>query len=201
MNHLAHFKLAAATPDLLVGNVLADFVKGRLTGHYPASVERGIRLHRAIDAFTDSHPVILASHRHLDPGYGRYGGIITDIIFDHFLAIEWQRFDSRALNEFCETSLRQVLCLSHLLSPAAVDRMEHMLNHRSMQQYTQTDFIKRSFIYLSGRLKRDNPLHLAYGQFEQHNDALKQAFDSFFPELEDFARDWLETNNLQEPMK
>ena len=198
MNHLAHFKLAAATPDLLTGNVLADVVKGRLVGRYPAPVERGIKLHRAIDAFTDSHPVVLASHRRFDPRYRRYGGIITDIVFDHFLALEWQRFDSRPLDDFCETSLRQVLASSHLLSPPAIDRMQRMLKHQSMQGYTQTAFIDRSFVYLATRLTRDNPLHLAYSQFEEQNAALKQDFDTFFPALEQFARSWLETNDIQE---
>mgnify|MGYP003629303282 FL=1 len=68
MNYLAHFHLAqqlasrcglderdAMQQGLLIGGLLGDFVKGPLRGNYPATWEVGIRLHRRIDALTDSH--------------------------------------------------------------------------------------------------------------------------------------------------
>ena len=192
MNHLAHIKLASATPQLLVGNFLADDIKGRLNGQYSPEIKLGIQLHRVIDAFTDTHPVVLYSHTRLDRKYRRYGGIITDIIFDHFLAVDWQQYDDRPLNLFCRDILHQVLNHSELLPAATLERCQRMQAHRSLEQYGETAFIEHSFNYLSGRFKRENPLANAYCQFEEFGDDLKADFKEFFPQLESFVADWIE---------
>ncbi len=63
MNFLGHLYLAGNEPLVIVGNFMADAVKGRDLSRFPAAVEQGIRRHRAIDAFTDEHPLQLAGRR------------------------------------------------------------------------------------------------------------------------------------------
>ncbi len=55
MNYLAHAYLSFNMPDILVGNMISDFIKGKKQFDYPLPVQKGIRLHRAIDTFTDTH--------------------------------------------------------------------------------------------------------------------------------------------------
>ena len=119
MNYLAHFKLAAEHPELLVGNLLADHVKGKLNGRFDVGIESGIRLHRAIDAFTDSHHLVQSSHARFHCKYRRYGGIITDLAFDHFLAVNWNQYDSRPLGVFCRDTTNKIMPVSytHLTLP------------------------------------------------------------------------------------
>jgi len=50
MNFLAHTLLARANPELLLGGILGDFVKGDIARHHDGELARGIRLHRRIDA-------------------------------------------------------------------------------------------------------------------------------------------------------
>ncbi len=197
MNHLAHFKLASGHPKLLVGNLLADHVKGRLNGQFDAGIETGIRLHRAIDAYTDSHPVVTSSHARLDAPYRRYGGIITDIVYDHFLAVHWRSFEQRSLEDFCQTSLGEVMDYHQYLSAPAKERTLRMQRSKSMEHYGSPDFIERSFVYLSGRLKRKNPLASGFTQFEKHKNSLESDFMAFFPALQKFASDWVEQHNKQ----
>ena len=71
MNHLAHFYLAHPHEELMVGGFLGDFVKGKLSGKHPHRIELGIRLHRAIDAYTDQHPIVKQSQRRFDPAFRR----------------------------------------------------------------------------------------------------------------------------------
>ena len=53
MKYLAHFHLAGIDEGLISGALLGDFVKGPLRGDFDAAVERGISLHRNIDAFSE----------------------------------------------------------------------------------------------------------------------------------------------------
>lgn len=197
MNHLAHFTLAAGSSDLLIGNLLADDVKGRLSGRFSPGITAGIQLHRSIDAFTDAHPLVRESHARFDKPYRRYGGIITDIVYDHFLARSWLRYHSESLENFCARSLADVLMHAHQLSEASLLRATHMQANKSMEQYGNTTFIKRSFIYLSGKLKRDNPLASGFTQFEKHAHSLEADFTEFFPKLVTFADNWVQLHTAQ----
>lgn len=79
MNYLAHLHLGGPLPEQLLGSLYGDFVKGRLEGRFSAPLEAGIRLHRQIDAFTDSHPLVLAAIGRFPAERRRYAGIIVDV--------------------------------------------------------------------------------------------------------------------------
>ena len=194
MNYLAHFKLAENHPELLVGNVLADHVKGTLVGQFDQGIESGIRLHRAIDAFTDAHPLVRASHARLAYEYRRYGGIITDIVFDHFLAINWNHYDNRPLDSFCRDTTKEIMRYKNVLIVPAKEQIERMIETKSMEHYIDPTFIRNSLIYLSRKLKRKNPLESGYSQFKIFEQALKNDFLFFFPELQNFAHSWIQKN-------
>lgn len=88
MNYLAHAVLSFQQPDLLTGNMISDFVKGKQQYYYSAGIQKGIQLHRAIDTFTDSHLAIRAAKQLLKPASGGYAGPFVDIAFDHFLSLD-----------------------------------------------------------------------------------------------------------------
>ena len=200
MNHLAHFALTDNSPDTLVGSFLGDYVKGRLKGEYPHAVERGIRLHRAIDAFTDSHPIVKRSHLRFDRAFYRYGGIMTDIIYDYFLARSWQRYHHTALHQFSRQTLATLLAYRHTLPGRANRTAVRMYEMNALAGYGSEAYIERSFIYLSNRLTRRNPLDLGFLQFLEHRHALKGDFADFYPELSVFSRDWMINNPRQDQL-
>src|SRR4051812_17048427 len=97
MNWLAHLLLSEKTPAFWLGNLLPDLVSATVLRSLPPEFQPGIRRHLQIDAFTDSHPLFRQSILRLDPDFRRYGGIIIDILYDHFLASEWERFAAGTL--------------------------------------------------------------------------------------------------------
>ncbi len=100
MNYLAHLFLAGTDADSLIGNLAGDFVKGRIGDDVPPGIAAGIRQHRRVDAFTDSHPAVAAFSRVLSPEYGHYARVIADVFFDHFLAVDFRRYASEPLEAF-----------------------------------------------------------------------------------------------------
>ena len=103
MNYLAHLYLAEVSGTSLVGNFLGDFIKGRLEqAHLPKEYEVGVSLHRKIDVFTDSHPVVLRSRTRISKLRRRYAGIVIDMAYDHFLALNWTGYCDMPLNQLVQ---------------------------------------------------------------------------------------------------
>jgi acyl carrier protein phosphodiesterase len=100
LNYLAHLFLAADSAESLIGNLAGDFVKGRISDTLPAGIAEGIRNHRRVDAFTDSHPSVAAFRRVLIPEHGHYARVIADVFFDHFLAVDFTRYAPESLDAF-----------------------------------------------------------------------------------------------------
>ncbi len=102
MNYLAHLHLGGPQPAQLLGSLYGDFVKGRLQGQWPGEIERAIQLHRRIDAFTDSHPLVHAAKRRFPLERRRFAGVLLDVFFDHCLARDWNDYADEPLPQFVE---------------------------------------------------------------------------------------------------
>ena len=102
MNFLAHLYLSGNDENLLFGNFIGDSVKGQQYLRFSEEVQKGILLHRFIDHYTDSHPLVKESCKRLYPKFKRYSGIINDIIYDYFLANNWQLFHEEELKIYCQ---------------------------------------------------------------------------------------------------
>ena len=89
MNFLAHIYLSGDNDLIKIGNFMADGIRGKHYEYLPAEVQKGIVLHRAIDTYTDSHPIFRQSTKRLHHRYHHYAGVIVDVFYDHFLAKNW----------------------------------------------------------------------------------------------------------------
>ncbi len=92
MNYLAHLYLSGSNEDVLVGNYIADGIKGEDKSNYKPGVIKGVQLHKKIDDFTDTHPIFKTSAKRLTENYGHYAWVIVDIYYDHFLANNWNKY-------------------------------------------------------------------------------------------------------------
>ena len=189
MNHLAHFKVSYPEPGLVIGGFLGDYIKGPLTGKLPDSLERGVRLHRAVDAFADGHETTRTSISRFDPQFRRVGSIMVDIIYDYFLAKRWSSFHDEPLEAFSE-SVFSLITECGELPETARETATRMHQFRSLTHYGSDDYVRRSFSHLGARLSRSNPLDLAFPEFKHHEQELARDFEVFFPELVSFADDW-----------
>ena len=103
MNYLGHAYLSFDSPQILVGNMISDMVKGRSRFGYTANIQCGITLHRDIDQYTDSHPSIKEAKEYFRDEYRLYSAPIVDIIFDHYLAADNNIFPGNSLQLFASS--------------------------------------------------------------------------------------------------
>jgi acyl carrier protein phosphodiesterase len=183
MNFLAHMLCSDDTPASMLGNFLADFVKGDVEGRFPREVVEGIRHHRKADCFTDSNEVFGASRRLISSPRRRYAGVIIDVLYDHFLATNWDRYCSTALDEFVGR-VYENLGGHRVAVPHPVPWViEKMVCEDWLRSYRTVDGIDRTFRRISRRLTRQNPLSSAIEELERNYDPLRDHFHCFFPQL------------------
>ncbi len=193
MNYLAHLYLAEQSREGLLGSLLGDFVKGRLDHRFPETVRRGIALHRAIDSFTDAHPLHLASRNRIGKQRRRYAGIIVDVCYDHFLSRHWADYSSESLT--CFTARVYDVLREHRDDlPDRLQRMApHMIADDWLGSYSDLSNVGRALDGIAQRITRSNPLAGALTEIETNYAALDDDFRRFFPELQTQARQILST--------
>lgn len=185
MNYLAHFHLSHGKQGLMIGALLGDVVKGPLKGVYPSEWEQGIQLHRRIDAYTDSHPLVRACQARFPKKFRRFSGIMLDVAFDHFLSQHWQQFHPQALPQFNAE-------VYHLLDNtrwpvAAQAHAQRIAKHDLLNHYQEWDFILEAIASIGRRLRVVNPLAEADQILPQHYQYMAQAFTEFYPQLQQFV--------------
>jgi acyl carrier protein phosphodiesterase len=174
--------LGGDEPHQLLGSLYGDFVKGPLKGCRPLSIEQGIRLHRAIDAFTDAHPVVLAGKARFPLARRRFAGILLDVFFDHCLARDWEQHSREPLDLFTARVYR-VLAEEPDLPPRLADIAPHMARHDWLGSYRIFGVLSRVIDGMGRRLSRPQWLHGAFAELEQLYEPLSEDFAAFYPDL------------------
>ena len=183
MNYLAHFFLAEQSSDGLMGSLLGDFVKGRLGNRFPEDVRRAIALHRAIDSFTDAHPLHLESRNRVSAARRRYAGIIVDVCYDHFLCKYWTDYCDESLPHFA-ARVYDLLRAHQGPLPARLERiLPHMIGDDWLASYAQLENVGRAIDGIARRITRSNPLAGGVREIECNYAALGEDFQAFFPAL------------------
>jgi acyl carrier protein phosphodiesterase len=196
MNYLAHAFLSFNDEYLLTGNMISDFVKGKKKFDYPSSIQKGIALHRAIDEFTDFHPVTAKAKELFRKDYRLYSGPFVDIVFDHFLALDEKQFlGNNGLKPFTETTYQQLdKNASHF--PWAFQKMfPFMQSQNWLYGYGFKEGIRKSFGGLVRRASYLDESEKAFKIFNENYQQLAQYYADFFPELKEFA--FQKTQQLQ----
>ncbi|WP_101758782.1 ACP phosphodiesterase [Oceanicoccus sp. KOV_DT_Chl] len=187
MNYLAHFHLSHGDDELLLGALLGDFIKGPLKGERSPGLEQGILLHRKIDAYTDQHSLPKQAQQLFAPEFRRYSGIMTDVVFDHFLNQHWHLFHHQPLTTFSQQVYQLIVESTHLTA-AAQQQANNLARYDVFENYKHWQTVAAALQRIGQRIKRDNPLALAAEEMEQHYPALEQIFLEFYPQLQSHAQ-------------
>ncbi len=183
MNHTAHCMLSFADEDLLLGNFIGDYVKGKTWEDYPQGVQRGILLHRTIDSFTDNHPATRETVNRIRPFAGRYAPPVVDILYDHLLCLQWDVFGPCPFDEFAFWTYAHLDIRSAEFPAALRKRWPHMLTGRFLHGYRNSaglGWVLQQFNQrLDGRVEVGRLLPF----FFEHLDLFLQDFNVFFPAL------------------
>ena len=192
MNYLAHIYLSGDDPEIRVGGLLGDFVKGPLNrgslkNHYPQRIEQGIALHRAIDSWFDQQSHIISARARFQPPFRRFAGIIIDICYDHLLARRWQHFHHQSLERYASEFYGQLQQHYCQLPDNAKRFADNAPRVKLLESYTQTDAIATALERISHRFQRPTPLTQAMPEVERELPLLMDEFEQLFPQLQRFA--------------
>ena len=183
MNHLAHVLLAGPRPEARLGAMLGDFWRGAPDPSWSPGVGAGVRMHRKIDVYTDSHPVVVEARRLFEPPLRRYAGILLDVYFDHALARFWPRFSAESLQSLSD-DLLALLATARAWLPADLTRFAgYMRNNGLFASYAQRETIERVLAGIGMRLRHANPVDGAGAALWERGAALDACFANFFPDL------------------
>lgn len=188
MNFLAHLYLSFGDPDLTIGNFIADHVKGQKKDLFPAGIRRGIELHRAIDYFTDTHPVTARSRQVLYHRHSKYAGVVVDLFYDHFLAKNFTAFSAVPLPDFARDHYRLFQDSTEHLPQSVLAFLPYMVERDWLTQYATVEGIGRTLTGLSKRVRFPNRMDEAEVDLRLHYSELEMDFQDFFPSLIEFAR-------------
>lgn len=187
MNFLAHTLLSGPRPAMQIGGFLGDFVKGPLRGDYPPEIEAGIQLHRNIDGFSDTLPALQELHTLLPSRWRRYNGILSDVLYDHLLALHWQDYHPEPIDLFCNRFYQHLAQQQHLL-PDRARRLGLLgLSEPWLQGYGRHSAIAQVLTRIGGRLRRPVPLQEALYDIEPQMPQYRATFEAVFPVLQAFA--------------
>jgi len=183
MNWLAHFYLSKPDAAFRIGNVLPDMLRLPELEALPAIYQDGIARHRAIDSFTDSHPVVRRSITRFSPRFRRFAGVFTDVFYDHFLVMDWDLYNEIPVDEYVEQIYASFEPHRSQIPTKAFMVLESMKRDNWIGRYGEIEGIEYALKRMEGRLKR--PFGLAEGIIEltTNYEEFRADFREFFPEI------------------
>jgi len=192
MNFLAHILLSGDSKEVIIGNFIADAVKGKEYTVYPSGIIKGILLHRKIDSYTDNHPVFIKTKTRLRSDLGKYAGVVGDIFYDHFLATNWHLYHPQPLNQYA-SSIYQLMEENIESLPSKVKMfLPYMIKGNWLSNYSKIEGIKRTLDGMARRTKFESNMHLAVSELLKNYELYQVEFQEFFPEVQSFAKENLQ---------
>ncbi|WP_344929749.1 acyl carrier protein phosphodiesterase [Aquimarina addita] len=189
MNFLAHIYLSGNDTELKIGNFIADAVKGKKFDQFSNRIQQGIILHRKIDSYTDSHPIVKQSVKRLFPRYGHYSTVIVDILYDHYLAAYWSEYCEIPLDQYVADFYELLQEYFEILPKRIQNFLPYMLRDNWLLSYSTIPGIGRILYQMNHRTKNRSKMNFAVVELEQNYSDFEKEFRSFFLELELFTKD------------
>jgi acyl carrier protein phosphodiesterase len=193
MNYLAHAFLSFGNPEITVGNLISDFVKGKKQYEFSPAIQEGIRLHRAIDAFTDQHPATLEAKKIFQPAYRLYSAAFIDVVYDHFLATDSVEFTDSSLKTFTEQTYVAIEPFSLVFPEKFAMMFPYMKSQNWLYNYQFRWGLEKSFGGLVRRSAYLSESETAFRLFEENYTALQDFYQAFMPDVKSFAMEKMKT--------
>ncbi len=188
MNFLAHLYLSGSDEEILIGNFIGDYVKGKEYLHYSEKMRKGILLHRYIDSFTDKHPIPKKSQGRIKSNYEKYSGIIVDIFYDYILASEWEKHYHGPLNKYVE-DVYNILQKYYFTLPQGIKVwFPNFLRNNWLLTYSRIEGIETVLHRMSSRTSLPEYTEFAIKVLKEHEEDFRKEFNEFFPLITDYIR-------------
>jgi len=188
LNHLAHLFLAPDSELHRVGSLLGDFARGLDSEALPIPVREGLRHHRAVDAFTDQHPDVLASKCLFSTRRRRFAGVALDILYDHYLLRHWYRFSSVPLDDFIDQVYRELRENRPIMPEKMQTVTGQIARYDWFRSYQDLDNIGFALDRVASRIRFRHAFDGIIEEIKKHDLELEAHFLSFFPDLRAHAK-------------
>ena len=187
MNFLAHIYLSGDSRELLIGNFIGDYVKGKDYEKYPPAIQEGILLHRKIDWFTDDHVVTKQAKQLVRSQYGLYAGIVIDIFYDHYLSANWDQYCDMPLREYVRNRYR-ILDSGFSMFPVGVKTwFPYFIKSNWLEAYTSFHGLIMVFKRMSYRTSLPDYSEYAVEQLRENYEEMEAYFNEFFRDIRTFV--------------
>ena len=183
MNFLAHLYLSQNNTNIMIGNFIADHIRGNNYLSFSKEIQQGIFLHREIDTFTDAHEVVRKSKRRLHERYRHYDGVIIDIFYDYFLAKNWADYSDVPLETYTKDVYDLFSSISDDLPLKSQNFIKYMIEYNILFNYQYKDGIAKVLNGMNTRTKGKSQMNLAIEDLRLLEDELQEDFTLFFKDL------------------
>ena len=188
MNFLAHIYLSGDNDLIKIGNFMADGIRGKQFEHFPDDVQKGILLHRFIDTYTDSHDIFRQSTKRLHEKYHHYAGVIVDIVYDHFLAKNWEKYSDEKLDRFVNQFYRSLHENYPILTEKTQDMMPYMIKQNWLLSYQTVEGIHQILTQMDRRRsKNQSNMQFASAELKEFYPEFEREFTLFFEDMKSQA--------------
>lgn len=194
MNWLAHAYLSKRNIEFRVGNILPDLVSITELKKFSPAFQEGIICHKAIDIFTDSHPIVKTGISRMPANFKRYGGILTDVFYDHFLAKNWASYSAIGLSQFSDDVHRDLREIEGDIPDDILFKFKRIFEHHIFESYKDISGVGIALQRIDLRLRRPAELGSAIVILEQYYDLYESEFAAFFAELQKHVKPYIIEN-------
>ncbi|HMW61547.1 MAG TPA: ACP phosphodiesterase [Leptospiraceae bacterium] len=184
MNYLAHIYLSGEDEDLMIGNFIADSVRGNQLADFPEGVRKGIVLHRKIDSYTDRHPVVTESKNRLRPEFGKWPPVIVDVFYDHFLAAGWEKYHAEPLPAYSKRVYKILKKRKELLPERVRGFLPYMIYGNWLVGYSKLSGVEQALRGMSRRSRFNPEMHKAVDVLKKQYEGFQDEFERFFLDLQ-----------------
>lgn len=191
MNYLAHLYLSGTNEDVLIGNFMADSIKGSQYKDYSSAIQRGILLHRQIDSHTDTHPSFRSSTKRLHKNYSHYSGVIVDIFFDHFLAKNWTDYASISLEDYAQKCYLILNKNIAIMPEKAQHILPYMIKGNWLLSYASVEGISNVLSGMNRRTNGRSGMNKASFELEQYYLEFEADFKIVFEDVMQMSKTFL----------
>ncbi|WP_438617006.1 ACP phosphodiesterase [Polaribacter sargassicola] len=195
MNFLAHLYLSENNTSLMIGNFIADHIRGNNYQKFSKEIQQGIFLHRAIDTFTDKHPIVRQSKRRLHPRYRHYDGVIIDIFYDYFLAKNWAQYSEIPLDIYTQSIYKMFNEIAENLPLKSQNFIKYMIEYDILYNYQFKNGIERVLNGMNKRTQGKSQMNLAIEDLNILHKELEEDFTTFFKDLKEYTHQKIKKMN------
>jgi acyl carrier protein phosphodiesterase len=187
MNYLAHLYLSGNNHEIMIGNFIADHVKGKQIELFDEEIVKGIKLHRLIDEFTDTHKVVEQSKIRLRSEFGKYSPVIVDVFYDHYLAIKWEQYHHEDLSLYADNFYTLLNNNQHRLPIRTQQMIQYMIPQNWLLNYKTIAGINKTLTGMSKRTKFESKMDVAAIYLDRYYSEFENEFNEYFEELRTYV--------------